>query len=54
MTRPDFERAIRKIDLPLNDTQIEALFDVIDANQDGKIDRFDWMRALPNQSNSQL
>ncbi|KAM3134464.1 hypothetical protein pb186bvf_013430 [Paramecium bursaria] len=41
----DLKRAVTKMLLPLSEPQIIALFQVLDVNSDGFIDKFDWMKA---------
>jgi Ca2+-binding EF-hand superfamily protein len=41
------------MEIPVSDAQIIALFELIDVNKDGFIDRADWMKVVPIQSNLQ-
>ncbi|CAK62279.1 unnamed protein product (macronuclear) [Paramecium tetraurelia] len=46
MNFDDFKRAVLKIDLPLNEIQIITLFQTLDVNNDGFVDKFDWLKAI--------
>ncbi|CAD8069030.1 unnamed protein product [Paramecium sonneborni] len=46
MNFDDFKRAVLQIQLPLNEIQIITLFQVLDVNNDGFIDKFDWLKAV--------
>ncbi|CAD8157187.1 unnamed protein product [Paramecium pentaurelia] len=46
MNFDDFKRAISQIQLPLNEIQIITLFQTLDVNNDGFIDKFDWLKAV--------
>lgn len=50
MNSHDFKTAITKIDLPLNDNQIQILFVYLDRNGDGYVDKIDWINKLGNRS----
>ncbi|CAK76335.1 unnamed protein product (macronuclear) [Paramecium tetraurelia] len=46
MNFDDFKRAALQIQLPLNEIQIITLFQTLDVNNDGFIDKFDWLKAV--------
>ncbi|CAD8159524.1 unnamed protein product [Paramecium octaurelia] len=46
MNFDDFKRAVQQIQLPLNETQLITLFQTLDVNNDGFIDKFDWLKAV--------
>lgn len=46
MNYDDLKRAMERIELPLNEPQLVALFQQLDVNRDGFIDKFDWMKAI--------
>ena len=50
MNFDDFKKAILKIELPLNEIQIIALFQALDVNNDGFVDKFDWLKAVVDKS----
>lgn len=50
MSREDFYRAMKRIDLPLSDVQVHVLFDLLDSNRDGYVDRSDWMTVMQGES----
>lgn len=50
MNFDDFKRAVLQIQLPLNEIQMITLFQTLDVNNDGFIDKFDWLKAVVDKS----